>query len=285
MYDPDKMLNLIDLLPVSLLGWQAEKTFPLLVPKDLYNYMDGGAELYISYGFGEALSRTYTKPDQPEVVAEVYDLLESRNAFGVFTQTREQEITEFGQGTYRIPGAVFFWKGRYFISLSSWESNPASDALITALAAYIDSRISNAGEIPALIELLPGEGLIPDGYKYFHHYVWMNAFFFISDENLFLIDDSTDAILARYTEGEARKYLLLIQYVDETKALEAFASFGKEFFPEGLTDHCIRLEDGLWLAAARNRSLIAAIFNASTQLSASQLLQKVMNNSKHALNK
>lgn len=270
--------DLTGMLPDQIEGWQAEKTLILNTPSDLYNYIDGGAELYISYGFGQALSKTYTKEGNPEVLAEVYDLLETRNAFGVFTQTREEEESLFGQGTYSLPGAVFFWKGRFYISLSTWDATPEADRFIKVLASHISCAVTHEGEKPAVVSYLPLEGLIPHGYKYFHHTVWMNAFFFVSDHNVLNIDEYTDAVLARYAQGEGRIYLLMVQYKDGTSAGNAFDNFGKEFFPAGLKDGCVRLPDGTWLAAAKSCSLVVAVFNGKTGDDARELLISVINN-------
>ncbi|MBN2813040.1 MAG: hypothetical protein JXQ80_03125 [Bacteroidales bacterium] len=271
-------MDLATILPEQLDGWTAHKTVPLKNHTDMFNYMDGAAELYISYGFGEALSCTYYMDGQPEVLAEVFDLLAPRNAFGVFTQTRESEISQFGQGTYRIPGALFFWKERYYIALSAWESNSVSDTFVDALAGHIDQKIAGTGIVPAIVDLLPETDRIPYGYKYFHHYVWQNAYFFISDQNLFLIDADADAVMARYAEGDDRNYLLLIRYVSSEKAGEAFALFGREFFPGGLTGNCIRRDDGRWMAAATEGGYLMAVFNASIADRASGLLDAVLRN-------
>ena len=271
-------MDIAILLPELLDGWTTQKVVPLKNHTDMYNYMDGGAELYISYGFGEALSCTYYKEGQPEVLAEVYDLLTPRNAFGVYTQTRESEISQFGQGTYRIPGALFFWKERYYITISAWESNPVSDAFMDTLAGYIDQKITGTGSVPAIVDLLPKTDRIPHGYKFFHHYVWQNAFFFISDQNLFQMDADTDAIMDRYAEGGDRNYLLLIRYGNSEKAREAFTFFSREFFPGGLTGNCIRRDDGRWLAASVEGTYLIAVFNASTAERASGLLYVVLHN-------
>jgi hypothetical protein len=267
---------LADLLPDALQEWFAEETIPLNTPNDMYTYMDGGAELYLSYGFKQAISRKYRKINQPEVTAEVYDLIESRNAFGVFSQTRETENLQLGQGAFSLPGAVFFWKDHYYISLSTWESTPGSEDFIRRLGAFIDEKIKINGELPPVIKLLPEEGLVPFGYLYFHHYVWLNAYFFITDSNLLRIDDQTDAVIAKYTVDEKRMFLILVQYGDNAAAREAFSSFGSAFFPEGLTDNCLRLEDNNWLAAAVSDRMIAAVFNGTTGQSANRLLMKAL---------
>jgi hypothetical protein len=270
--------DLAGMLPDQLDGWQAEKSLMLNTPSDLYNYIDGGAELYISYGFGQALSKTYTKEGNPEVLAEVYDLLEARNAFGVFTQTREEEKSLYGQGTYSLPGAVFFWKDRYYISLSTWDATPEADRFIHSLALHMSACIAHDGEIPALVSYLPREGLIPAGFKYFRHAVWMNAFFFISDHNILNIDEHTDAVIARYARGERRMYLLLVQYKDGASAKSAFDNFGKEFFPAGLKDSCISLPDGTWLAAAQSGNLVITVYNGETGDDSRHLLTSAINN-------
>jgi hypothetical protein len=273
-------IKLIDILPESLGSWKASRTLPLAVPNDLYNYIDGGAELYISYGFGEALSRTYSRQDQPEVLAEVYDLLQARNAFGVFTQTREEESRQYGQGTYIIPGAVFFWKDRYYISLSTWDATQGGMDFIHELATHIEGKITSEGKVPDLVRFLPREGMIPFGYKYFHHPVWLNSYFFISDHNVLLIDDRTDALLTRYANGEKRLYLLLVQYASNEAADKAYQTFGLEFFPEGLLNHCLKRTDQTWMAASISGNRIASVWNGDTQESVSLLLHRTLDNFK-----
>ena len=278
MASENTIRSLQDLLPDDLLDWKSERTIPLAVPKVLYAYIDGGAELYISYGFGEALSRTYVKDNQPEVLAEVYDLLEPKNAFGVFSQVRESENLQLGQGAYSIPGAVFFWMDRYYISLSAWEATPEAEEFMRDLGSAIEKKIGKKGNIPAVIGLLPEEGLIPFAYMYFHHYVWLNAYYFISDENLLHMDENTDAVLAKYADGGSRKYLLLVHYKNIEDAGQAFDSFGREFFPEGLTGNCLKLEDSSWMATALVKNVIIAVFNAKTAEGAGQLLNFALKN-------
>jgi len=274
---PFETTPLSGLLPDTLNGWSAAKTVPLLSPKDLYEYMDGGAELYLSYGFGEALSRTYSSTSNPEVVVEIYDLLESRNAFGVFTQVREKESLLFGQAAYAIPGALLFWKNRYYISISAWEPSIQADKFISEIAAFINSKITAEGQIPEVVSLLPPEGMIPSGFHYFHHPVWVNSYFFITDENIFAIDDKTDAVIARYEEREdQRKYLLIIRYPVMDMAKEAYLAFEKEFFPEGLTGNCLQTEDGKWLGAYLSGSTLIAVFNAASRDSTTKLLNQAI---------
>jgi len=250
------------LLPDQLKGWRTSETIPLRSAADMYAYMDGGAELYLSYGFRQAISRRYTN-DRAEVVAEIYDLIESRNAFGVFSQSRENEDLLLGQGGFRLPGALFFWKHHYYISLSAWEPDEEANDFLLLLGKYIEAQISDIGPLPLLVHALPSEGLVPYGFLYFHHYVWLNAYFFISDNNVLLINNDTDALLARYSFGGRRLHLLIVEYPDTALAFKAFESFGLAFFPGGLTGNCVQMSDHTWLAAALSGRLISIAFGES----------------------
>ena len=276
MTPEERFAVLNDLLPGSLQGWNIQETTHFSTNRDLYAYINGGAELYISYGFGAALSCIYTSENQPEVLADVYDLLEAGNAFGVFSQTRETENLKLGQGAFSMPGAVFFWKDRYYVSLSTQEPTKEAENFILALGDHIVKKIPGTGNLPALLKFLPEEGLVPFGYLYFHHYIWLNSYYFITDDNVLNIDDSTDAVLARYSGTDERQYLLMIQYASKALASAAYASFGNSFFPEGLTENCILRSDNTWLAACLAENMILAVFNGNSRQSANQLLLKAM---------
>lgn len=266
---PDK------LLPPELAGWKPNKTVPLHSPGEMYSYMDGGAELYLSYKVVDALSRTYSN-GKSEVVAEIYDMAEARNAFGVFTQIREDETAQFGQGSYSIPGALLFWKGRFYISLSAWEPAEESDLFIKELARFIEGKITEIGDVPGIVKMLPEAGMIPYGFRYFHHPVWINSFFFITDENLFAIDDTTNSVIARYIDnGDERKFLLLIEYTDSEKAQKVFNEFAGKFFPNELPGNGRQSDNGKWTAAKLIGKILTAVFNASSRQGALDLINQV----------
>jgi len=265
-------------LPGLIDGWTMTEKLRIDTHDALYDYIDGGAELYISYGFQNAISYRYAKAGQPDVTAEIFDLGSSADAFGLYSQTRDKEEKEYGQGSYYISGAQFFWKGKYWVSLITGESTEESVTLLHSLAAYLDGKITETGEPPSILSVLPAEGLMPGGTLYFHHYIWLNAYYFIASENILEVDDNTPAVLAKYGSPEERHYLLVIRYPDSAKAERAYAAFGRHFFPEGLTGNCIQLEDNTWLAAGLQDCTLVGIFNAKDREKAFNLLERTCRN-------
>ena len=63
----------------------------------IYKHINGGAELYLAYGFKEVLVRKYLGPNNIEMVLDIYDMGNSMDAFGVFSTEREDDEAGVGQ--------------------------------------------------------------------------------------------------------------------------------------------------------------------------------------------
>ena len=96
--------NLEKIMPDKVQNWEIKQEDQKYDKENLYEYIDGGAELFLSYGFQEVLNRTYIKPDQPDIVIDIFDMGKSYNAYGVFSYSRENEDSTFGQGSQYVPG-------------------------------------------------------------------------------------------------------------------------------------------------------------------------------------
>ncbi|MDR1644709.1 MAG: hypothetical protein LBS05_02625 [Tannerellaceae bacterium] len=242
----------------------------------LYDYINGGAELYLSYGLKGMTGCKYNGDGLPQVTVEIYEMTSSKNAFGVYTQSRDREEYDYGQGSQRYDDFILFWKDRYFVIITAQKATPESRDALLHLAALAEEAIPGEGEIPALVAELPKEGLVPGGYLYFHHYIWLNAYLFIADYNIAGISDQTDALLAKYGEADARCYLLLVQYPNPEEALKAGEEMRKGLAPELSADTAsIRLEDGSWFTLGVQGNKLAAIFNGQTREQVENLYQSI----------
>jgi hypothetical protein len=257
--------NIYQKLPDALGEWTAESIVYFNDKESLYDYIDGGAELYISYGFKSAASRRYIMTGQPEVVVEIFDMDTSENAYGVFSNTRYEEDYTFGQGAQYVEGTLLFWKDKYYVSIMTTEETDESKKLIYELGKIITEEIKGAGKEPDILKLLPLNGLESSSILYFHHYIWVNSFYFIADENFLLIDDNTDALLAKYGPPDNRSYLLIIQYNNSETASKAYNNFIKDYFPEGEFKEISQLEDQTWMGVNLIDNTFYGLFNGSSE--------------------
>ena len=265
--------QLSSLLPSEVNGWKAISNDSIYNSTTLYNYIDGGAELYLSYGFKEVINRTYRKQGQPDMVVDIFDMANSRNAFGVFTQSMERMDKSFGQGAQVSKGMVLFWKDRYYVSIVAHPESDESKKAIAALASLIDGSIANEGPLPAIIDLLPEQLLVRGSIRYFRHHAWINAHYFIADHNLLHIDDTTEAVLAKYGDGPRRSLLLLVEYPQAPKAQQAYSDFVKSYLKDMPAQGTVQIEDGSWTACRLSGKLFMAVFNAPQSEDATYLLE------------
>lgn len=278
MYSQNENLN--NLLPADPKGWISLVPPKKYTAETLYEYINGGAELYISYGMQSVISKHYTKDGFGEIRVEIFDMSKSENAFGVFTHTRTKNEQIFGQGSQYFTGAQIFWKGRYFISIIADDENEEIKTTIAELSKEIDKRISENGPIPEIIRLLPTENRVKDGYIYFHHYIWLNSFYFLSNENIFQIDQKSHAAISKYKVDDTTLYLLIIQFENRIKAEKAGLTFREEFMDNQTKDPIIQIEDNSWLSGKIYENYFVGVFNSKTKESAGYLIDRTINNLK-----
>jgi hypothetical protein len=203
------------------------------------------------------------------------------NAFGVYTQSRDKEEHDYGQGSQSFHDFVLVWKGRYFVTVYAQAVTPESEAAIKQLAALIDQALPATGAPPAVVGILPEEGLAEGGFLYFHHYIWLNAYFFIADYNVIDLNDQTDAVLAKYGDADARSYLLIVEYPDEEKAWEACQKLKESYAPELNEEKPLlfkRLEDMTWFTAWTRGNRLGAIFNGNSYEEIEKLFKSTFKN-------
>jgi hypothetical protein len=241
----------------------------------LYEYINGGAELYLSYGFKEVLSRTFSRAGGPDIIVDLFDMETSENAFGVFCHSRETVDDTFGQGSQYTEGLLLFWKGGYFVSvLASPETSEAKEAVF-AIAHHIDAEIPSGGKLPAMLSLLPPESLVEESIRYFHHYVWLNSHYYVADKNILNIDETTNALLAKYGDKDERRILLAVRYATPEAASAAYDSFLRHYLPEAARNMVVRIEDDTWAGCRLDHDLLTVVLNASSRDAAGALLDEV----------
>ncbi|MDR2764262.1 MAG: hypothetical protein LBB90_04455 [Tannerella sp.] len=228
----------------------------------LYDYINGGAELYLSYGLVGMTGCKYNGEGLPQITVEIYEMTSSLNAFGVYTQSRDKEEYDFGQGSQSFNDFILFWKDKYYVIITAQKATPESTKTIRQIASLIDNAIPKTGSKPDIVDALPEKDLVPGGYLYFHHYIWLNACLFIADYNIVNITDQTHAMLARYGNADSRYYLLVIDYPDTPSAETAFIRLRDKFAPES-TDMrpVLQLEDQTWFSTWMQGKRLWAVFS------------------------
>jgi hypothetical protein len=267
------------LLPEKVNDWKASKDLQF-TPESLYDYINGGAELYISYNFKNVLSRTYKNSNDEEIQVEIFDMQKPENAYGVFSQQREEETNKFGQGSQVVLGSIIFWKDNYFVSMMNHNETPQVKQGMLSIASAIDDNILQTGQKPEIIDYLSEQDLDASSIRFFKHYIWLNSYYYIADSNYFNIDEHVDAVLAKYNLGNPRPIALIIEYPGNKEAQVAWENVLQEIKALKKTEKYIMFEmqEGTLSGIKKHQNLVTGIFNASTEKFIHRLLDDILTN-------
>lgn len=264
--DPAKVL------PESIDGWKtltADRTFN---EETLYDYIDGGAELFRSFGFSKVFNRIYSKDNGNEIIVDIFYMNTSYNAFGVFSHSVGKIGTDYGQQSQLSNGAILFWKNNFYISILCNPATEESKPVITKIAALLDKSILSKGDFPEVLKYLPLESLINESIRYFRHYIWLNTYCSISTENILNINQKTHGVLAQYGGKENRSVLLLIEYPSNAVADSAKKKFVKNYNSNLANEPILQTEKNKWTGIELVNNFFVGIFNAGKKETVIKLL-------------
>jgi len=224
---PESPVRTIDLLPAEdeLPGWKAGERRTISSARGLYDYMDGGAEIYLDYGFQDLAVGEWTSPDGDPLKVEVYRMGRPKSAYGMFTQDTWGDAADVGQGAQIQGGTLRFWKGSYFVRVFMWRGYKENSATIMETGRSVAARIKREGELPALVSVLPVDSRVEGGLHFFHTALTLDAFYYLSDDNPLALSGDTDGVIGEYMLGEDTVFLIVVSYPDGEGAGAAFENF------------------------------------------------------------
>ncbi len=284
---PKDSPDLASLLPEQVLGYTPAEKDGAYTAENLHLLLDGGAEVYLSFHVRRVVSRRYDKSNAPDILADVFDMGSSRDAFGAYHHDiRDGEDVAAGTESDMAGSSLAFWKDRFFVSLVALADAPETRQAIQAMGREIAGRIPGAGEKPAILRLLPREGLQKGRISYFHDWTYLNTRHVIADENLLLLDGRTEGVLARYREGtgegeqpgkEGRAFflLVLVRYPTEERAKQALEKFLSGYLPGADREGTGRSGEGKWAAAQAAGSLVVVVLDAERRPDISRIMSEV----------
>jgi hypothetical protein len=175
-------------------------------PSNLYEKIDGKADLYLNNGFVSLQWRRYADNSGSGKWAEIYmyELGNSENAFAVYSMQRREESTplDWAQFGYATSDAIYAAAGKYYIEAAvSSEDAGLLNAASTAVKNLVSSISSGKMEIPFL-NLFPKENLQAETFKF------ISADAFGSDlKNIFAADykingNTVTAYMCKDSSGE-----------------------------------------------------------------------------------
>jgi len=135
----------VDAFPASgaVAGWDKTSDTRVFAPKDLYQYIDGGADQYISAGVVSTSTSDYKYQGQLEATVDVYTMGDAAGARKILETdlTKDAKTVQLGDAGVAYAQSVIFRKGPYLVRIVAYETTPGTPQALLALAHGVEAKL------------------------------------------------------------------------------------------------------------------------------------------------
>ncbi len=144
----------------AMTGWKQSPEVLVYSPDKLFDYINGGADLYLKYDFQELRVAEYQGENMASLTVEVYRHKTPTDAFGIYSQERlaKADYLPIGGQGYREEGVLNFVAANYYVKISSANMEGRNEKVLQDLARRVAKNLGPAGGLPVLLSAFPEEG-------------------------------------------------------------------------------------------------------------------------------
>ena len=277
-------MNLNKLLPSTETGLKKTDSPKIYNRENLFDYLDGGAELYLAYDFQKLIVQKYLFPQdafaqKKTLTVEIFQMSSSFDAYGLFSLDQDGEELNIEQKALYGYGLLKLWKDNYFIRILNTEGTDELKGMTIKMGKEISEKIKNKGELPQLLSFLPENGFVPTSFRYFHKFTVLNYLYFLANKNILNLSEETNAVLCDFQVHEKTLKLLLIEYPNALQAKRAFLDFNQLYLKTEAADkrNIVKVEEGKFVGVDLNDKYLCLVFESKKENLVNSLLDSVKN--------
>lgn len=208
-----------------VVGWTTSGKTLRFVGSDLYNYIDGGAELFYEFSFKELVVQGYRQGEN-EMVLEVYQMDSPEAALGIYLMKCGEE-TPIEKITARNSGNKYQFtivKGSYFILVNSFAGDEKLIPVMTALSQQTLKFIPKERPV-TIFDNLPKENLIPGSELLLRGPYGLQPIYTFGEGDILQLKGQTFGVIGDYKDATLGRYkLIVIHYKNPGDARSAFTN-------------------------------------------------------------
>ncbi len=154
----------------ALAGWRLAPPpgDSVYTPDNLWDIIDGAADLFLSYGFVDLRIGEYTDSAGTDVRVELYRHSSRQNAFGIYSQERNPgyHFIEIGTQGYVEGKVLNFLCGTYYVKMSTHRNGKTGIDAMVMIGRRVAEHLQQAPGWPADLAVLPAEKRVSNTESY-----------------------------------------------------------------------------------------------------------------------
>lgn len=224
-----------ELLPPDgfLQVWKRSGNMRAFTSSDLYGYIDGGAEIFLEFGFEQLIVQPYAPAagagkTADEFKVEIYRMADAVAATGIYLMNCGKEAPD---PTLQVRHTLnqfqlIFKRDRYYVIINNSEGNEKLRPAMLEFARYVAARLP--AEIPVRTdEILPQKGLVKNSVRLFRGPYGLQSVYTLGSGDILQLGRKLTGVAGSYQEPGAKFTLVLVDYPTEEAAQSAFANVVK----------------------------------------------------------
>lgn len=214
-------------------GWLKSCQTLRFTKNDLYGHINGGAELFLEFGFNELLVQRYEKGGE-EITLEIYIMDSPDAALGIYLMKcgNETPIKDIPARNSANRYQFVLVKGDYFILVNSFSGNEALIPVMVELTKNTLAAIPQGNPVK-LLEYLPKENLVAGSERIIRGPYALQPIFTFGKGDIFKLGGKIFGVVGDYNNSKGKAFCtrIIIPYPQEEDALSAYKNLIEKLDP------------------------------------------------------
>jgi hypothetical protein len=254
----------IDSLFPQMEGWTQKGNPVTYTPDNLYEYIDGAADVFLSYDFVKLATVSLENEKKASITIDIYRHSSPVNGFGIYSQEKSKigPFLSIGTQGYYEKGILNFLKGSFYVKISGYDLGDQDETILTETAKLIAQKIDDDNHFPEVVACFPREEKVENSERYVAQNFLGHSFLH-------------SAFVADYNKDGRKFEVFIIQADDENgsgKILDSYLNFikGKGMEVENPGDNLYHFQDPYYRSSGkmhmkRNGKYIWGLFCQSSE--------------------
>jgi len=197
-------------------GWTIKDKAAYFTSDNLYEYINGAADVFLAYDFKSLASLSYINQQKHTFTVDVYLHGDPKNGFGIYTQEKphQGDFLKIGSEGYYEKGILNFLKGSYYVKMSGYDMGDQDKTVLTAYAQKLAANLEGTAEFPAAAACFPSTDKTANSESYIAKNFLGHSFLhsaFVAD---YLVNGQKVQAFIIETEDNNSVDIMVKQYMD-----------------------------------------------------------------------
>ncbi len=216
----------LSLMPAddAVAGWKKSEAVRVFGGPDLYGYIDGGAELFLEFGF-DRLTLQKFRSGKNELAVEIYRMADPVAATGVYLMKcgKPTRDPSFAARHTINRHQLLFVRERYFVTVNNLSGGDAPGADLVKFGRAVAAALP-ADRVPVELSRLPAQGAVPGSERLVRGPFGLQAIFTLGDGDVLQLGGKIVGVADDVRDAAGDRTRLVIVYPTDAAAAHAFAN-------------------------------------------------------------